>query len=144
MCACWCGGLICCSTTHSLLCHRAHTCNAKHFPGWPVAAWACRFLFQELCNVRIHEPSGRESLAGLLRLCAGLGLPRGTLRPLLRALDALPARALAGLGAALARSLAAACLACQALAQRLRLIRRAPRARLPAAISHLLWRTRQA
>ena len=98
-------------------------------------------MFQELCNVRTHEPSGHESLAGLLRLCAGLGLPRGTLRPLLRALDALPAHALAGLGAAPARSLAAACLACQALAQRLRVSRRAPSARLPGPLASTLAHT---
>ena len=72
--------------------------------------------------------------AALLRLAAGLGLARGTLRPLLAALDALPAAATAvlppalapgragGAGALPAAALAAACRACQALAVRLRLI----------------------
>lgn len=62
------------------------------------------------------------SCPGLLRVCAGLGVPSATLRPLLSALDALTLEQVAGALGSGDRPpvgpLAAACHACQALAQR--------------------------
>ncbi|KAK9821453.1 hypothetical protein WJX81_001498 [Elliptochloris bilobata] len=86
-----------------------------------AAAARCPDARLSTAGVRALSP------AGLLRLCAGLGLPRAALRPLLAALDALPAEqvlvGLRGKDGPPAAPLAAACRACQALADRHGLIR---------------------
>ena len=81
--------------------------------------------------------------AGLLRLCAGLGIPSAALRALLSALDALTPEQVAGAldsaGGPQMAPLAAACRACQALAQREGMVRRASPPRI--FVKCVMWRT---